>query len=66
MDMYTLLYLKWVTNKDLRKITGNSAQFHVAAWMGGKIWGEWIHASVWLRPFAVHLKLSQHYQSVIP
>ena len=42
-DMYTLLYLKWVTNKDLRKITGNSAQFHVAAWMGGKIWGEWIH-----------------------
>ena len=25
MDMYTLLYLKWVTNKDLLYGTGNSA-----------------------------------------
>ena len=24
MDMYTLLYLKWITNKDLLYITGNS------------------------------------------
>ena len=25
MDVYTLLYLKWVTNKDLLDSTGNSA-----------------------------------------
>ena len=35
MDMYTLLYLKWITNKDLLYSTGNSAQGYVAAWMGG-------------------------------
>ena len=32
--MYTLLYLKWMTNKDLLYSTWNSAQCHVAAWMG--------------------------------
>ena len=26
MDMYTLLYLKWITNKDLLYSTGNSAE----------------------------------------
>ena len=26
MDMYTLLFLKWITNKDLLYSTGNSAQ----------------------------------------
>ena len=31
MGMYTLLYLKWVTNKDLRYSTWNSAQCYVAA-----------------------------------
>ena len=30
--------------------------------LGGRgVWGEWIQACVWLSPFAVHLKLSQHY-----
>ena len=24
------------------------------------VWGEWIHVYVWLSPFALHLKLSQH------
>ena len=43
MGMYILLYLKWITNKDLLYSTGNSAQCHVAAWMGGKFGGEWIH-----------------------
>ena len=28
--------------------------------MGGASGGEWIHVCVWLSPFAVHLKLSQH------
>ena len=35
VDVYTLLYLKWITNKDLLYSTGNSAQRYVAAWMGG-------------------------------
>ena len=36
MDMYALLYFKWITNKDLLYSTGNSVQRHVAAWMGGE------------------------------
>ena len=60
MDTYTLRYLKWITNKDLLYSTGNSAQCYVAAWMGGEFREEWIHVYVWLNPFAVHLKLSQH------
>ena len=58
--MYTLLYLKLITNKDLLYRTGNTAQCHVAAWMGGEFGGEWIHGYVQLSPFTVHLNLSQH------
>ena len=57
---YTLLYLKWVMNKDLLYSTGNSDQCYVAAWMGGEFGGEWIHVCTWLRPFAVHLELPQY------
>ena len=60
MNMYPLLYLKWITNKDLLYSTGNSPQCYMAGWMGGEFRGEWIHVYVWLNPFAVHLKLSQH------
>ena len=35
MDMYTLLYLKQITNKDQPHSTWNSAQCYVAAWMRG-------------------------------
>ena len=55
-----LLYLKWITSRDLLYSTWNSAQGYVAAQMGGESGGEWIHVCVWLSPFAVHLKLSQH------
>ena len=58
--MYTLLYLKWITNKGPLYSTGNSAQRYVAAWMGGEFGGEWIHGYLWLSAFAVYLKLSQH------
>ena len=34
-DMYTLLYLKWMTNKDLQYSRGNCAQCYVAVWMEG-------------------------------
>ena len=37
--MYTLLCLKWITNKDLLCSTGKSAQCCVAVWLEGKFWG---------------------------
>ena len=40
MDMYTLLYLRWITNKDLLYNTWNSAQCYMAACMGGEFGGE--------------------------
>ena len=57
MDMDTLLYLTWRASKDLLDSTGDSAQCHVAAWMGVSFGGEWMHVCIWLSPFAVHLKL---------
>ena len=36
MDMYILLSLKWITNKDLPYSTGSFAQCYVAPWMGGE------------------------------
>ena len=57
MDRYTLLYLKWIANKDLLYSTGNSAQCYVADWMGEEFGGEWIHVQVWVSPFAVHEKV---------
>ena len=35
--LYMLLYLKWITNKDLVYSTGYSVQCYVAAWMGGEL-----------------------------
>ena len=68
MDGYTLLRLsaslniclKWMVGRDLLCSTGNSAQCYVADWMGGEFGKEWMHVYVWLSPFAVYLKLSQH------
>ena len=36
MDMYTLLDLKWITNRDLLYSIWNSAQCYVAVWMRGE------------------------------
>ena len=58
--IYTLLHLKWVTNKDLLYSTGNPAQCDMEACMGGKLRRGGIRVCVWLSPFVVHLKLSQH------
>ena len=41
-------------------IAQETAQCHVAGWMGGEFGGEWVHIYVLLSPFAVHLKLLQH------
>ena len=35
MVMYTQLYSKWISNKDLTYSTWNSAQCYLAAWVGG-------------------------------
>ena len=59
MVMYTLLFVKWVTKKDLLYSTRNSAQCYVAAWMGGEFGGEWIHIYVWLSPSAVNWLFSK-------
>ena len=58
VDMYTLLYLKWVTKKDLLCSTGNFAQCYVAAWMETSVEKEWIQVYLWLIPFTIHLKPS--------
>ena len=44
ISMYTLLYLKWITNKDLLYSTWNSAPCYVAALMGAGFAWEWIRA----------------------
>ena len=46
MDMYTLLYVTWVTDKDLLHSTWSYAQCYVAAWMVGEFGGKWKHAYV--------------------
>ena len=46
MAMDTAVF-KWITNRDLLHSTGNSAQCHMAAWMGA-LGGEWIRVYGWL------------------
>ena len=60
MDMYTLLYLKWITNKDRLYSTWNFASCYAAAWMEGEFGGEWIHIYVCEQSVHCSLKLSQH------
>ena len=43
IDIYTLLYIKWITNKDLLYSTGNLAQYSVMAYMGKESKKEWIY-----------------------
>ena len=57
--MYTLLYLKWITNKDLLYSTGNSAPCYVTGWMGAELRGESIDIYGCLSCFVVHLKLPE-------
>ena len=58
INMYTRLYLKWITNKDLLYSTGSSA--HVMCqpgWEGSLRENEYMIYKR-LSPSAVHLKLS--------
>ena len=44
MNINTLLYLKWITNKDILYSTWTSAHCYMEAWMGGEFGGESVHA----------------------
>lgn len=44
----------------------NFALCYVAVWMGGESGGEWIHAYVWLNPFAVHLNYDNIINQLYP
>ena len=59
--MYTLKYLKWITNKDLLYGTWDPAQCYVPAWMWGGL-GENGHMFIRLNPFAIHFKLLLQYK----
>ena len=59
--MYTLLYLKWITNTDLLCSTWNSAQCYVPARMGGGIEGEWKHVYIWPSP----LPFTRNYHNIV-
>ena len=50
MVRYRLLYLKWITNRDLSFGTGNWPT-HAPAWMGGGFGGERTRGYVWPSPF---------------
>ena len=41
--IYTLLHLKWITNKDLLYHAWNPAWDYVTAWMRGKFGGECVY-----------------------
>ena len=60
---YTLLYFKWITNKDLLYSTWNSAQCYVPAWMGEAFRGEWISMA---ESLDCSPELPQHCSSAIP
>ena len=57
IDRYTLLYLKWITNKDLLHM--ELCGMLCGSLDGRGVWGRWIHVYVWLSPFTVRLKLTQ-------
>ena len=57
---YHLILLEWLLSKNKDLLYGTLLSVNVAAWVGGEFEGEWIHVYIWLNPFVVHLKLSQH------
>ena len=66
INIYTLLYIKQIINKDLLYSTENSTQYSVITYMGKESEKEQIYVYVYLNCFAVHQKLTQHCNSNIP
>ena len=58
MDMHTPLYLNGITNEAYCSAQGTLLEVRQPGWQ--RAVREWARVSVWLRPSAVHLKLSQH------
>ena len=56
--LYTLLYVKWISTKDLLCRAGNSAPRYVADWMGVELGGGWIHVYVRPSPFTETIRAS--------
>ena len=46
IDIYTLLYIKSITNKNLQYSTGNSTQYSIISYMGKESNKEWIYVFV--------------------
>ena len=63
IGIYILLYIKWMSNKDLLNSTGKSTQYYVVTYMGKESEKEWMYVYVQLIHFAVHLKLIPHCKS---
>ena len=68
INIYTLLYIKWVNNKDLLYSTENYTQYLVITYNGKESEKEYInniyiythtHTYIYLNHFAVHLKLTK-------
>ena len=59
---YPLLYIKYITNKDLLYSMGRSASMFCNNIYGKK---EWIYVYVQLIHFTANLKLIQHYKSTL-
>ena len=60
IDIYTLLCVKQITNKNLLYSTGNSTQFSVPNGKEiKKMWGD-IHVYIELIHFSVQQKVTQH------
>ena len=45
-DIYTVLYINQITNKDLVYSTGNSTQYRVKTFMGVESKKEWVYVHV--------------------
>ena len=73
INIYTLLYTKQITNKDLLYSTGNYTQYLVITYKGKESEKEYmciyiyvcLYIYIYLNHFAVHLKLTQHCKSTI-
>ena len=65
IDIYTLLYIKKITNKDLLYSVGNASQCSITAYMGKESKKKRTYVYIQLIHFAVHLKPTQHCKSTI-
>ena len=65
IHIYTLLYIKQITNENLLYGPGNSALCSAVTYMGRKSEKEEAYVYVWTIHFAVQQKLTQQYKATI-